>query len=178
MCHLIISPTCTAGNLSSKQSAVTLWFSEYWGLSENWAEEYDRALWLCKFFCFFFPNKNIIFSWEVLTEFVLLDFLVHLINCFNNSNHHKHSIFFWVRWCSLSYLNTAATPFSDVKKNCFLPFVWENVNRKMYSRLFTYTDAHIHIHAYSLSHAFTYTCIAKSVKSLRQKEESRQFLPW
>lgn len=38
MCHLIISPICTAGNLSSKQSAVTIWFSEYQRLSETWAE--------------------------------------------------------------------------------------------------------------------------------------------
>lgn len=60
MCHLIISPTCTAGNLSSKQSAVTIWFTEYQRLSENWAEKKEEKriehFSFCKFL-FFIPTK-------------------------------------------------------------------------------------------------------------------------
>lgn len=124
MCHLIISPTCTAGNLSSKQSAVTIWFSEYQRLSENWAEgkEENRIehFGFCKFlffFSFFFSPQKYHFPWKVVTspndsimsrftgkllswplqpfftsKFVVLDFLVYLINHFNNSNQHKHAI--------------------------------------------------------------------------------------
>lgn len=119
MCHLVISPTCTAGNLSSKQSAVTIWFSEYQRLSENWAEgkeEKKEHFGFCNFFFsfFFFSSKKYHFPSKVVTnsndsimnrfteellcwplqlffpsEFVVLDFLVYLINSFNNSNQHK-----------------------------------------------------------------------------------------
>lgn len=136
MCHLIISPTCTAGNLSSKQSAVTIWFSEYQRLSENWAEgkEENRIehFGFCKFFfllIFFllqkyhFPSKVVtnsndsimnrfteeLLSWPLQlffpSEFVVLDFLVYLINCFNNSNQHKcaagEECVLFLRWALL-----------------------------------------------------------------------------
>lgn len=135
MCHLVISPTCTAGNLSSKQSAVTIWFSEYQTLSENWVEgkegKKDKHFGFCKFFSpfFFFPKKYH-FPSKVVTnpndsimnrftekllcwpfqlfspsEFVVLNFLVYLINFFNNSNQHKcasgeESVLF-LRWALL-----------------------------------------------------------------------------
>lgn len=95
MRHLIISPTCTAGNLSSKQSAVTLWFSEYWGLSEDWAEgkEKNKIEHFGFVNSFFFLTKISFFLKSTDFEFALLDFLIYLINYFNNSNHHKHCYF-------------------------------------------------------------------------------------
>lgn len=129
---------------------------------------------------FSFPTEISFFLKSTDFEFALLDFFVYLINYFNNSNHHKHSVIFWVRWCSLS----EHCCYFFCQEKLFFPFCVRKRKQKnvlsfihIQTQTHTYTFKHIHFPMHS--HACAQPEVSKaSGKKRIQKENSRQFLPW
>lgn len=88
------------------------------------------------------------------SEFVVLDFLVHLINCFDNSNQDKRAISLERRVFSF-LANTAAALFSDGKTNCYASFVQkictqQTLDTHSYVYTYTHSSSHMHAHTYAL----------------------------